>query len=413
MKNLKGFVLVALASLLWIGVMGQSAFINYTTADGLPDDNVMGVAVDSNGDKWFATQAGVARLAGTTWTVWNTTHGLADEYIKCIAVAANGYIWVGTDMGVSVFNGTTWTNLNTTNGLVDNMVNYIYGASSGDVWIATTGGLSRYSGGTFTNYTTTNGLPSNMVSYIAELSITPNELYFGTWMGGLAKYNGTTFTVINAANNALPDDNITCIAIDSNGYKYVGTYYGLAILNPQNQCIDTLLHADGLVNECIRDVKIAANQRIWIGIFADYLQDGGLSVISNGIPAGIFSYTPAHGLISVFVNRVAVDHNYDAWVATGNGVSKFNGNQLSAATPGIPASGSFFYPNPAKERLYLQLDEGHSGVCRIMDITGRQVLEQEVGQGLETVTTSSLKPGLYLVELTTNGRTSSGKLIIQ
>lgn len=409
---MKGFVLVALASLLWIGVMGQSAFINYTTADGLPDDNVMGVAVDSNGDKWFATQAGVARLAGTTWTVWNTTHGLADAYIKCIAVAANGYIWAGTDVGVSVYNGTTWTNLNTTNGLVDNMVNYVYGASSGDVWIATTGGLSKYSGGTFTNFTTTNGLPSNMVSCVAE-EITGNILYFGTWMGGLAKYNGTTFTVINTANNALPDDNITCIAIDSNGYKYVGTYFGLAVLNPQNQCIDTLLHPDGLLNEYIRDVKIAGTYGIWIGMFADYLQEGGITMMSNGNPAGVFTYTPAHGLVSVFVNRLAIDHNYDAWVATGNGVSKFSFNQLSVASPEIPVSGAFFYPNPAKERLYIQLDEGHSGVCRIMDIAGRQVLEQQVGMEQETVSTSSLKPGLYMVELTTNGRISSGKLIIQ
>ncbi len=407
------FVLLALTSFMLHGVMGQSAFINYTTADGLPDDNVMGVAVDFNGDKWFATQAGVARLSGSTWTVWTTIHGLADDYVKCVAVDRNGYIWVGTDMGVSVFNGTTWTSLNTTNGLVDNMVNYIYGTDNGDVWIATTGGLSKYSGGIFTNFTTSNGLPSNMVSCIAESIYPTADLYFGTWMGGLVKYNGTTFSVINAANNALPDDNITCLAIDSNGYKYVGTYFGLAKLNPQNQCIDTLLHADGLLNEYIRDVRIVGTYGIWVGMFADYIQEGGISMMSNGNPAGVFTYTPAQGLVSVFVNRIAIDHNYDAWIATGNGVSKFSFNQLSITSPEIPASGTFFYPNPAKERLHLQLESGNSGICRILDLAGRRVLEQEVISGQQIVFTGNLNPGIYLLELVTNGQLSSGKLIIQ
>ncbi|HRZ49278.1 MAG TPA: two-component regulator propeller domain-containing protein [Bacteroidales bacterium] len=413
MRRFKGIILLAVTCLFLQGVTGQSAFINYTTADGLPDDNVMGVTVDFNGDKWFATQAGVARLAGTTWTVWTTSNGLADNYIKCISVSTNGYIWAGTDVGVSVFNGTTWTNLNTTNGLVDNMVNCIYGTDNGDVWIGTTGGLSKYSGGTFTNYTTTSGLPSNMVSCIAESIFPTADLYFGTWMGGLVKYNGTTFTTINAANNALPDDNITCLAIDSNGYKYVGTYFGLAKLNPQNQCIDTLLHVDGLLNEYIRDVRIAGIYGIWVGMFADYIQEGGISMMSNGNPAGVFTYTPAHGLVSVFVNCIAIDLNNDAWIATGSGVSKFSFNQLSVDAPEMPVSGAFFYPNPAKEQLYLQLD-GHSrGICRITDPAGRLMLAQDVGPEQQTLYTGNLKPGVYLVELTTNAHTSSGKLIIQ
>jgi len=70
----------------------------------LADDNVVAVAIDGAGHKWFGTiGGGVSEFDGSTWTTYTTTHGLADNNILAIIIDAQGHIWFGTFGGVSEF----------------------------------------------------------------------------------------------------------------------------------------------------------------------------------------------------------------------------------------------------------------------------------------------------------------------
>jgi ligand-binding sensor domain-containing protein len=45
-------------------------------------------------------------------------------------------------------------------------------------------------------------------------------------VGGLAKFDGVNWTVYNTSNSGLPDNDVTAIAIDGGGNKWIGTYGG-------------------------------------------------------------------------------------------------------------------------------------------------------------------------------------------
>ncbi|MFN5024261.1 MAG: T9SS type A sorting domain-containing protein, partial [Bacteroidota bacterium] len=74
--------------------------------------------------------------------------------------------------------------------------------------------------------------------------------------------------------------------------------------------------------------------------------------------------------------------------------------------------GATIYPNPAKSNFNIKLQEMQSGSVVIYDLTGKRVLSTELN-GLETeVNCNTLQNGLYVVEITVDGKTQVQKLNI-
>ena len=121
-NNTLRYLLIALLFSVNCGFAQIMTITSYTTANGLPDNNVLDVAVDGNNTKWFATQGGVCRYNDTSWTTFTTANGLIDNFINCIAADHYNNIWVGTDFGISKWNGSTWTSYTAANGLVLSLI---------------------------------------------------------------------------------------------------------------------------------------------------------------------------------------------------------------------------------------------------------------------------------------------------
>lgn len=64
----------------------------------MPAWSVYGVTVDEQEDKYFATFAGLAKLSGNSWTIYNTSNSpLPDDYFRCIAKDHNNAVWAGSN----------------------------------------------------------------------------------------------------------------------------------------------------------------------------------------------------------------------------------------------------------------------------------------------------------------------------
>ncbi|OQA91071.1 MAG: Two component regulator propeller [Elusimicrobia bacterium ADurb.Bin231] len=221
----------------WFGTnSGVSKFdgtnwTTYTTANGLADNDVNSIAIDSSGNKWFGTYGGVSKFDGTSWVTYSTsTSGLANNPVVSIVIDSSGNKWSGTwSCGVSKFDGTNWTTYNTSNsGLVSNYVGSIAIDSSVNIWVTTEGGgVSKFDGTTWTTYNTASGLTNNWVNSIA-IDDSGNK-WFGTDGGGVSKFDGTTWTTYNTASG-LADNYVKSIAIDSAGNKWFGTGGGVSML---------------------------------------------------------------------------------------------------------------------------------------------------------------------------------------
>lgn len=177
----------------------------FTNTEGLSQNNVRAVAIDTHGDIWFALQNGLLNRfspsadADKAWLVIEEYRG---QSINDMVVFGDS-IYVGLDIGVSLF-------------LVDKKeVKEIYrnlGFAVGDeiqqvqvnsilldgteIWVATNSGVAHSSltfsalqaPASWTTYTTINGLPSNLVREVALLSDT---LYAATDLGVYRLANGT------------------------------------------------------------------------------------------------------------------------------------------------------------------------------------------------------------------------------
>jgi ligand-binding sensor domain-containing protein len=214
---------------------------NYTTDEGLVNNNVNSIAIDKEGNKWFACGAlywgGVSKFDGTNWTTI-----MESSPITTIAIDAQGNKWFGTDGGVSKFDGTTWTIYDTLDGLASNYVFDIAIDALGNKWFGTYGGVSKFDGINWTTYDTLDGLANNHVIAIA-IDKEGNK-WFGT-DGGVSKFDGTTWTTYTT-EDGLVSTYVQAIAIDSAGNIWFGTVNGVSKLSAEGTGISTIANRNHL-----------------------------------------------------------------------------------------------------------------------------------------------------------------------
>ena len=138
---------------IWAGTVGgvvkwninNGEYIKFTSADGLVDNVVLSIAIDSEGNKWFGTSGGVNKFDGTNWTTFTTNDGLAYNSVDLIVIDPEDNKWFGYGYhgkGVSKYDGTNWTTYTESDGLIDDRVLSIGIDSKGNKWFGARAGLS-------------------------------------------------------------------------------------------------------------------------------------------------------------------------------------------------------------------------------------------------------------------------------
>jgi hypothetical protein len=194
--------------------------------------------------------------------------------------------------------------------------------SNGDIWICRgdwnnfNQDIAHFDGTNWTVYNNQNsGLPSNNVTCIT-IDNNGNK-WIGTG-GGLARFDGTNWTVYNTQNSGLPSNGVTCITIDNNGNKWIGTGGGLARFDGTNWTVYNTQNS-GLPDDYVRCIAIDNNGDKWIGT-----NWGGLARF-DGTNWMVYN-TQNSGLPSDDVRSIAIDNNGDKWIGThGGGLARFDG----------------------------------------------------------------------------------------
>ena len=151
---------------LWVGTFGDgikikdgSKTINLTSGntrssqrrdDGLISDYITSILIDqANNRVWIGTNAGLAscNLEGKEWERYTTANGLPNNVIRDLALDSHGILWAATSMGLGAFDGENWKIYNESNGLPQNSVRSL-NVQGDSLWIGTIGGaVSRYRSG--------------------------------------------------------------------------------------------------------------------------------------------------------------------------------------------------------------------------------------------------------------------------
>ena len=327
-----------------IPVMPRYRFVNYTTANGLPNNHVYCVLVDGN-RIWAGTDDGLAELDHGRWRVYTTADGLAQQAVLSLALdKRTGAVWAGTMGGLSRISAgriDTYTQLNS--GLSNNVV---YGVSvQGDyVWVATAAGAGRLTTrtGQWSLYNTTNTPMREIWAY--GVSAGADKVYFAIWGSGLLEYTQKTggwdiYTdpdgeneIVLLKNQGLIHD-ITSSVSYVDGVVWVATYFGDSHYDGR-YWHNFLTKDSGLPSNFTNYVKGVDRNRAW------FCTDKGLAYydgtnwavyrpsLKTGQPE--MTVRDAAGQVTEIPVTTAPAHNYilgidfqgkDIWVATAHGLS--------------------------------------------------------------------------------------------
>ncbi|NMG75720.1 ligand-binding sensor domain-containing protein [Aromatoleum diolicum] len=267
----------------------------FTRSDGLANEYVFAVGIDSQGYKWFGTNAGgVSRYKDGNWKTYFPMHGLADYWIYSFANDKEGNLWIGTWAGVNHFNVKTGKFKTYVKELVNEWVYGLDVDAKGRTWFATEGGVSMFDGKTWKSWTHKDGLGAPNAdqlpassntglgtrsrhdlstmergdatynpNYSFAMHIAPDgDAWVGTWGGGVARFNGTTWRNYNT-KDGLVGNIVYSIARDDKGAFWFGTDKGVSRFDGKTWRSFTT--QDGLLDSHVYTLTAAPNGDIWVG----------------------------------------------------------------------------------------------------------------------------------------------------
>ncbi len=163
---------------------------NFTTANGMPDAKVFSVAVDG-GRVWAGTENGLVLIENSKVSkVYTTADGLPNRVVTGVAIdKKTGDLWLSTFGGLSQFSGGEFHNYDSlTTGLANNIV---YGVAIQDefVWVATTAGINRLNTrtGEWSIFSEKNAPMHEPWAY--GIAVGEKKVYVAVWGGGVLEYD--------------------------------------------------------------------------------------------------------------------------------------------------------------------------------------------------------------------------------
>ena len=322
------FLLLPLMACCFLGSSalggGQSKIqlTTWTTADGLPSNKVMSVAVQADA-VWIGTDRGLVRMNRGDGTIAAPVAGLPHRVVTALAVdGRTSDLWAGTLAGLArVSAGRVDVFDQRTSGLSNNVV---YGVVSREdsVWIATAAGLSRYQpwADQWSIFDTENNLMHE--PWIYSVAASPEGVYAGIWGGGVVQWEAATgrfrehrdpdgeMEIDLFRNDGLVHDVVSAVAVDG-PILWAGTYFGLSRYDGR-AWMSYSASDSGLAGDFINDLA-AGGGVVWIAT------DQGISRFDG---KEWRTWRESEGLPSNTVYDVAMAKDGSVWMATAAGLCR-------------------------------------------------------------------------------------------
>jgi len=246
-RILKALILLLVFSIFPAVLFSQDSSIRFgslTTQQGLSQSTVNDILQDSRGFLWFATNDGLNRYDGYSFTVYRSDSDdpstISSNMITSILEDQEGNIWVGTNGGgLNRFNRNSETfqrfyaDPESDNSLSSNYITALYQDFTGVILIGTESGLSIYEPANkrFSKYESDEVASIDLSkSHITDvLKDNSGMIWFGTQRSGIYRFDRFehTFTHFGSRNGSgLTDDWIVTLFRDRDNTIWAGTQNG-------------------------------------------------------------------------------------------------------------------------------------------------------------------------------------------
>lgn len=301
---------------------------SYSSADGLPHDEVERIVPDSRGFLWFCTRGGLSRFDGYTFVNFGPEQGLPEGRVSDLLETRTHEYWVATDSGLLRFDPAGRPMFVPIPSPVDDRftrtITVLREGRDGTLWVGTRKGLYRLTGhgDTCALHAVEIGLLQGVIenSEIADIQedrfhtqwiAAPGALYRRWPDGSSARYT---------ERDGLPSTYLTSVIEDREGRFWVGTrqtgFFGFTAdaTHAKPRIGPTFGLKDGLPNVWVTQIFEASDGRFWIAAV-----QGLLEFFPNQSRASRFhAYTQRNGLTHYFVRSMSEDQAGNLWLATGD-----------------------------------------------------------------------------------------------
>ncbi|MDD2635098.1 MAG: T9SS type A sorting domain-containing protein [Bacteroidales bacterium] len=301
------------------------------------------ITVDANNNIWMATDTALYKI-NINNNIEIITNILGHDLIsnRCLATHENN-VWLNSSPYLMKFNGENWIEIDITN-LPSTYFNVIQPVSTNEIWIGTNSGAMHFDENLWTTYTDASGLGSNTVR---DIAVEDNKIWFAT-SRGVSVFDGSEFITYIQDSAFIPSYNSnSSIHIDKKGHKWIGCPKG--IYRYDNYNFHFMLPND----------------------------------------------------IEEQINYITEDSQGNVWVASQYGLSKYTFAPDNIEENLLAKNTLELFPNPTKDFFQIEIDNlNKSETLKIYTISGKCIHNQTVYNGINTVKTNNLQPGIYIVKLT-------------
>ncbi|MDM8518574.1 protein kinase [Anaerolineales bacterium HSG6] len=188
------------------------------------------IACDEQGGIWLAYFGGITYFDGQTWTNYSMENLSNDPSVKLmetVEIAPNGDVWALSSRTAARFDGQTWTIYDHNNGFAEEY--FVKGLAIGpnsQPWIVANRELLTYQQGEWQIY-------HGPTWFIAEDIIVDNQgtVWIGTFNKGLYRFADNNWTNYTPDNSPLSTNRVKSLATDGRGRLWIGTDWGLQVLD--------------------------------------------------------------------------------------------------------------------------------------------------------------------------------------
>ena len=249
---------------------------------------------------------------------YNVEDGLAQSQVYCIFQDSKGYMWFGTNTGgASMFDGKTFKNYTPESGLISTTVYSIDEDKNQNMYFGTYDGLQIKGMFKDIRYDTSKGLPHNTVFKV--FADKTAKMWIGT-QKGVCYLNEKQQPVKFTGDKLLESSAIWTIYEDNTGNYWFGTIQnGACCYSPTTNSFVWYNKTNGLKENFIRSFSEDSQGNIYIGVIA------GLYSVDKNKKLKMVNI-PGMSLENMAVTSLSKDKNNTFWLATNEGVVKYNGN---------------------------------------------------------------------------------------
>jgi signal transduction histidine kinase/CheY-like chemotaxis protein len=351
--------------------VGYKQWETWTESEGLTNDVVWGIARDSKGALWVATQAGVSSLApksvrwealadptldrapltamtadtdGTLWLAqtpgelihlnpvnrrvehYGRASGLETEWIVGVALDSSRGLWVGTMLGLyHADRGPGGLLFKKVALPFDRLLSVrgIFEDSRKRLWVATGAGLAYLENGRWKRVTTRDGLRQDIVAHVAEAPDHAIWVAYRDPIGlGRITFDGNAISVAHyGVHEGVPESKPYFLRFDRRGWLWLGTESG--VVRYDGRTWAQYERSDGLaLSDCDQNAFFDdLDGSVWIGTprgLSHFLSPASARLRPREAPAMLTSLSlgaapaPLSGGITVPYRRRSLDVGFAA-----------------------------------------------------------------------------------------------------